>query len=83
MFRLAELKCLAKAYIAATGESANGLSNQISNGSNNRMIGRLLDGLGMAGSSIEAASDFFEQQWPQDVAWPKGIARNGIREPAE
>ncbi len=77
MYRLTELKRLAEAYLAATGESANGLSNQISNGSNNRMIGRLLEGHGMGGASIEAASDFFARQWPPDIAWPEGIARNG------
>ncbi len=85
MYRMTELRRLAEAYIAATGVSANALSNQISGQSNNRMIGRLLDGHGMSGPSIEATSDFFERQWPQGVAWPEGIARNGgvTREAAE
>jgi hypothetical protein len=84
MYRRSELKRLAEAYLAATGITANALSNRISCQSNNRLIGRLLDGHGIGGRSIEAASDFFAREWPHDVAWPNGIARNGLtREAAE
>lgn len=84
MYRLTELKRLAEVYLAATGESANRLSNQISNGSNNRMIGRLLEGHGMGGASIEATSDFLDRYWPIDVAWPEDIVRNGaLKQSAE
>lgn len=79
MYRLAELKRLAEVYLEATGVTANLLSNDISGGSNNRMIGRLFEGKGMTGESVEAASDFFDRNWPAWVAWPEDVPPNGRR----
>jgi hypothetical protein len=84
MFRRTELKRLAETYIAGTGISAHALSVQIIGRSNNVIIGRLLNGHEVSGRNLEVLSDFFARQWPQDVAWPEGIARNGVaREAAE
>jgi hypothetical protein len=70
VYRLAELKRLAEVFMAATGMSANLLSNRISGGSNNRMIGRLLDDKGIGIPSMEAAADWFNENWPNEVPWP-------------
>jgi hypothetical protein len=83
MYRLAELKRLSEIYLAATGTSANALSNQISGQSNNRMIGRILDGVGIRGVNVEAVGDFFDAHWPPDALWPPDVPRhNGHRSEA-
>ncbi len=82
LYRPHELRRLADAYLAATGANHHALSEEICGRSNNRLIGRLLEGYGASSASLELATDFFNRQWPQGVAWPKGIARNGVTKEA-
>ena len=78
MYRIAELKRLAETYLKATGLTADTLSTRIVGRANNRLIGRLLDGHGISARSIERASDFFDDNWPENAAWPDEIIRSGI-----
>ena len=83
MYRIAELRRLAEIYLKATGLTADTLSTRIASRRNNRLIGRLLDGRGISGRSIERASDFFDKTWPENVAWPDDVARNGAEHTKE
>ncbi len=80
MYRAAELKRLARAYIASTGTPANTISVLICGPSNNRMVGGLLDGRDIRVSNAEALSDFFDREWPVTLPWPEDIARNGVKQ---
>jgi hypothetical protein len=83
MYRLTELKRLAESYLKAhPGLSAHALSIQICGRSNNVIIGRLIAGHKVSGPNLEVLSDFFDGHWPQNVAWPEGIARNGATKEA-
>jgi hypothetical protein len=74
MYRIAELRRLSKAYMAATDIAATTLSERMSP-TNNRLIYNLVRGKDITGKNVELASDFFDQNWPEDVPWPLDEAR--------
>lgn len=76
MYTTTELKLLAEHYVAASRNSHFTVSEQICGRSNNRVIWRLLEGLGISSRNAEKVSNFFDERWPEDLPWPEGITRN-------
>jgi hypothetical protein len=59
--------------MAATGTTTSRLSKLAAN--NNRLFERLGEGFDCHADMVERASAFFDQHWPPEVPWPKGVAR--------
>jgi hypothetical protein len=75
MYSRRELVILAKAYLAATGMAASTLGTRAAG--NDRLFIRLLEGRDCKASSAEAASLWFEQNWPAGdlLRWPVEVRR--------
>jgi hypothetical protein len=82
MYRIADLRRLSEAYMAATGTAATTLSRRISP-THNRIITNLMLGLDITGKYVELTSDFFDENWPAGVAWPLDKPRCPQRNAAE
>ena len=78
MYTPKELTALARAYLAGGTLPASGLSLKI--GRHARFIEALFEGRDVRSGSVEAASDWFDQNWPLTVEWPKSVPR---RKPVE
>jgi hypothetical protein len=73
MYTVAELVELARVYMAATGTTASRLSKLAAN--NNRLFERLSEGYDCHADMVERASGWFDEHWPDDLEWPKGVTR--------
>ena len=73
MYTVAELVELARTYVAATGITFSRLSKLAAN--NNRLFERLSEGYDCHSEMAERASAWFDEHWPSDLDWPKGITR--------
>jgi hypothetical protein len=73
MYTTAELVELATTYVAATGVTFSRLSKLAAN--NNRLFERLSEGFDCHADMAERASAWFDENWPEDLAWPKGVTR--------
>ena len=74
---ISDVRILARAYLDATGTSARVLSLKILQPAGVRpssycekLIGRLLDGKSCRAESLELASNWLQENWPDDVPWP-------------
>ncbi len=74
---ISHVRILARAYLDATGISARVLSLKITQSSgvgvsqySEKLIGRMLDGKSCRAESLELASDWFRENWPERVPWP-------------
>lgn len=74
---LDDLRILARAYLdASPGLLASKLSREVSGVKNNdKFIGRIIDGKGCTMTLGEKASQFFEDNWPDNVPWPSNVPR--------
>jgi hypothetical protein len=79
-YTVAELVDLGVAYMRATGISRTRLS--ILTAGHNRLFERLLEGFDCRTQAAEKASDWFDQNWPSGVPWPKTVARRRVRQAA-
>jgi hypothetical protein len=61
----------------ATGTSRTRLS--ILSAGHNRLFERLLEGFDCRTQAAERASDWFDQNWPKEVPWPKDVAKRRAR----
>lgn len=75
MYSRSELITLTKDYLAATGMAHSTLSDRVTG--QGKLFGRLLAGDDCTMRSAEAASVWFDLNWPADVAWPSGIRPRG------
>jgi len=73
MYTVGELLELAHTYMAATGMTASRLSKLAAN--NNRLFERLGEGFDCHADMVERASAWFDEHWPDDLKWPKGVTR--------
>jgi hypothetical protein len=78
----AELLALARAYSDATGlalttigQRACPSSKDGSKGGNDKLFVRIAAGRGCNSVSLERASRWFTENWPQDAAWPQTVRR--------
>jgi hypothetical protein len=75
MYSRTELITLTKHYLAATGMAHSTLSDRVTG--QGKLFGRLIAGEDCTMRSAEAASVWFDLNWPADVAWPKGMRLRG------
>jgi len=75
MYSRAELITLAEHYLAATGIAHSTLSERVTG--QGKLFGRLLAGDDCTMRSAEAASLWFDLNWPAEVAWPKEMRPRG------
>jgi len=75
MYSRRELVFLARAYLAASGMAASTLG--IHAARNDRLFIRLFEGLDCKASSAEAASLWFDANWPFGLEWPSDVLRRG------
>ena len=73
MYTVAELLELARTYMAATGVTISRLSKDASD--NNRLFERLGEGFDCHADRVERASNWFDEHWPPELEWPKGVMR--------
>jgi hypothetical protein len=73
MYTVAELCELACAFIAGTGWTVSRLSVMAAR--HNRLFERLLEGYDCRAEMCERASLWFDENWPDDVPWPKSVKR--------
>jgi hypothetical protein len=66
VIRVADLRLLAEAYMIEKGTAATTLSEWMSP-TNNRLIYNLVRGKDITGRYVEAASDWFDKNWPAGV----------------
>lgn len=71
--QLADLLKLADGYCAHVGRSEATISNQIT--SHARLFKRLRQGHGCTVQTFGAAVAWFDQNWPQDLEWPRQVVR--------
>jgi hypothetical protein len=73
MYSTAQLVILARAYLAATGIAESTLGVHVAG--NDKLFTRLLVGCDCTARSAEAASDWFDLNWPPWLAWPDEVQR--------
>jgi hypothetical protein len=73
MYTVAELVELARVYMAATGVRASRLS--VMAAGHNRLFERLMEGFDCRAEQAERASRWFDNNWPEDLEWPKTVVR--------
>lgn len=73
-FTTAQLCILAQAYSEATGVSLPSISGRVTGGKNHKLFARLIAGQTCTAANAEAASEWFVENWPEGIAWPKGVA---------
>ena len=66
-----ELLDLARVYMTATGTSRTKLS--ILAAGHNRLFERLSNGFDCRTQAAERASDWFDENWPDDLKWPAAV----------
>jgi hypothetical protein len=71
MFRSSELVTLAEAYCTAKSVSHAALGELVMG--NHKFFKLLIAGRGAHSSNLERASDWFTENWPNDVPWPQGV----------
>jgi len=67
-----ELVILARAY-CANGTLMSSLGKKVLD--NYKFFPLLEAGKGAHSGNLEKASDWFEENWPADIEWPKEVAR--------
>ena len=72
-YTVAELLTLGVFYMRAKGVSQTKLSTVAAG--HNRLFERLAAGYDCRTQAAMRASDWFDANWPVDLAWPKGISR--------
>ena len=79
MYTTGELTILARAY-AAWSEIPLRRLGVLAVGTDSLFV-RLTNGHGCLAASAESASDFFDQMWPTNLAWPAEVQRrpSGIK----
>jgi hypothetical protein len=75
MYSKSELCLLGQAYTAGKGLSAATLSRYVVG--NTKLFPRLLAGMDCTARSAEAASIWFDMNWPAEIAWPQGVRPRG------
>ena len=69
IYSTAELATLSRAYMVATGTAASRLGRVAAG--HNRLIERLLaGGYDPRATSLERASAWFDENWPDSIPWP-------------
>jgi hypothetical protein len=83
----AELLILARAYsettglsLATVGERACASMTAGKRGGNSKIFTRLALGHGCISTSIDRASRWFDENWPDDTPWPAEVPRPGRRQ---
>lgn len=71
MFSRDELAILTRTYAAHTGFEVSTVSTWATG--NAKSLQRLIDGHGMSMKSIERATTWFYEHWPEDLAWPDRV----------
>lgn len=79
MSSINHLLMLAEAYGAGRSLSASRVSTLVFN--DGKVIDRLAAGADITVGRLERAMQWFSDNWPDDLAWPDGIARPA-RKPA-
>ncbi len=72
---ISDVRLLAQVYLDAMPVSARELSLRITRSSgvttySQKLIARLLDGKSCRAESLELASNWFRENWPEKVPWP-------------
>jgi hypothetical protein len=75
MYSRAELILLTQTYLSASGLTASMFSRRVTG--QGKLFVRLLAGEDCTMRSAEAASIWFDLNWPPDVAWPQGMRPRG------
>ncbi len=73
MYSTAELVLLARWYLWHTGIPISRLG--IMAARNDKLFIRLFQGLDCTARSAERASDWFDDNWPEDLPWPRQVRR--------
>ncbi len=72
---ISDVRILARVYLDAMPISARQLSLDITRSDgvttySQKLIARLLDGKSCRAESLELASNWFQEHWPEKVPWP-------------
>jgi hypothetical protein len=73
-YTLNQLRRLADTYCSATAARPSALGRSICG--NSVVLPRIMAGEGCQADTAEAISAWFDLNWPQGLAWPKGLPRN-------
>lgn len=73
MYSTAQIITLAKAYLIGTEMAVSTLGVHVAG--NDKLFSRLFEGFDCLASSIEAASDWFDLNWPRSLEWPREVPR--------
>jgi len=79
MYTTADLRKLARAYVAGTGTTLSRLGTRAAN--NDRLFTRLSQGFSCRLDIAERASWWFNANWPETVPWPKDVERREVPQP--
>jgi len=77
MYTIDQLVVLARAYVAATGVALSTVSLRAVPG-NDRFFGGLIAGRDCSARNAERAGNWFDENWPDTVPWPKEVPRRRL-----